>query len=79
MNQLRNDNQAAALLTMSVKSLQTWKRRGGGPPFKTFGRLMAMTMPIVCCAPLKLWTASVVSWMQKTHRIYSRPIAVEDN
>jgi hypothetical protein len=30
-------------------------------------------------APLKLWTGSVVSWMQETHSIYSRPIAAEDS
>ena len=32
-----------------------------------------------CCAPLNLWTDGIVSWMQQTHRIYSRLIAEEDS
>jgi len=33
----------------------------------------------LCCAPLKLWTGGLVSWVQQTHLNYSRTVAVEDS
>jgi len=32
-----------------------------------------------CCAPFKMWTGSLVSWMQETHWIYSKLLAAEDS
>jgi hypothetical protein len=46
MDQLRNEHQAAAPLTVSVKASQTWTRRDGWPPFTTFFRRVVMTLPI---------------------------------
>ena len=38
MTQLMNEKEAAALLHVSVKCLQGWRSRGGGPPFAKLGR-----------------------------------------
>jgi hypothetical protein len=38
MTQLLDEKQAAALLKLSVKCLQGWRVRGGGPPFVKLGR-----------------------------------------
>lgn len=38
MNELLTERQAAALLKVSVKSLQGWRSRGGGPPYHKLGR-----------------------------------------
>lgn len=38
MRELLTEQQAAALLHVSVKSLQGWRSRGGGPPFVKLGR-----------------------------------------
>lgn len=38
MDELLTEQQAAALLHVSVKSLQGWRSRGGGPPFIKLGR-----------------------------------------
>jgi hypothetical protein len=38
MTELLTEQQAAALLQVSVKSLQAWRVRGGGPPFVKLGR-----------------------------------------
>ena len=38
MNKLLDEKQAAALLNMSVKSLQAWRSRGGGQKFVKIGR-----------------------------------------
>jgi hypothetical protein len=38
MQELLTERQAAALLKVSVKSLQGWRSRGGGPPFLKLGR-----------------------------------------
>ena len=38
MTQLLDEKQAAALLKLSVKCLQNWRVRGGGPPFVKLGR-----------------------------------------
>lgn len=41
MTQLLDEKQAAALLNVSIKSLQTWRSRGGtGPRFVKVGRLV---------------------------------------
>ena len=40
MNQLMDEKQAAALLNVSIKSLQAWRSRGGGPKFLKIGRLL---------------------------------------
>ena len=45
MNKLLDEKQAAALLNVSVKSLQGWRYRGGGPKFVKIGRrLVRYTM-----------------------------------
>jgi hypothetical protein len=33
-----NENQAAEFLGLSVRTLQTWRVRGGGPPYCKIGR-----------------------------------------
>lgn len=33
-----NENQAATLLGVSVRTLQAWRVRGGGPPYVKIGR-----------------------------------------
>ena len=38
MQELLTERQAAALLKVSVKSLQGWRSRGGGPPYRKLGR-----------------------------------------
>jgi Helix-turn-helix domain len=38
MTQLLNEREAATLLRLSVKCLQGWRVRGGGPPFLKLGR-----------------------------------------
>ena len=38
MTELLTEQQAAGLLHMSVKGLQGWRSRGGGPPFCKVGR-----------------------------------------
>ena len=38
MNKLLDEKQAATLLNVSVKSLQAWRYRGGGPKFVKIGR-----------------------------------------
>ena len=38
MTQLMDEKAAAALLHVSVKALQGWRSRGGGPPFVKVGR-----------------------------------------
>jgi hypothetical protein len=38
MNKLLDEKQAAALLNVSVKSLQAWRCRGGGPKFVKIGK-----------------------------------------
>jgi hypothetical protein len=40
MTQLLDEKQAAALLNVSVKSLQAWRSRGGGPRFVKVNRLV---------------------------------------
>ena len=40
MTQLINEREAATLLRLSVKCLQNWRVRGGGPPFIRLGRLI---------------------------------------
>jgi hypothetical protein len=40
MNKLIDEKQAAALLNVSIKSLQAWRSRGGGPRFVKLGRLV---------------------------------------
>ena len=44
MNKLIDEKQAAALLQLSVKCLQGWRYRGGGPKFLKLGRLVRYTM-----------------------------------
>jgi predicted DNA-binding transcriptional regulator AlpA len=45
MTQLLDEKQAAALLNVSVKALQAWRSRGGGPKFlKIGGRLVRYAM-----------------------------------
>ena len=38
MTELVTEQRAAALLQVSVKCLQGWRSRGGGPPFVKLGR-----------------------------------------
>jgi hypothetical protein len=38
MTELVTEQRAAALLQVSVKCLQSWRSRGGGPPFVKLGR-----------------------------------------
>ena len=45
MNQLLDEKQAAALLKLSVKCLQGWRVRGGGPPFVKLGRAVRYEVP----------------------------------
>ena len=45
MNKLIDEKQAAALLHVSVKSLQGWRSRGGGPRFVKLGRSVRYAMP----------------------------------
>jgi hypothetical protein len=40
MTQLLDEQQAAALLHVSIKSLQAWRSRGGGPRFVKVNRLV---------------------------------------
>lgn len=44
MNKLIDEKQAAALLHVSVKSLQGWRYRGGGPEFVKLGRSVRYEM-----------------------------------
>ena len=45
MTQLLDEKQAAALLKLSVKCLQGWRVRGGGPPFVKLGRAVRYEVP----------------------------------
>ncbi len=38
MRELLTEKQVAALLRVTVKALQAWRGRGGGPPFIKMGR-----------------------------------------
>ena len=38
MTELLTEREAAALLHVSVKCLQGWRSRGGGPPYRKIGR-----------------------------------------
>ncbi len=38
MRELLTEKQVAALLRVTVKALQAWRGRGGGPPFVKMGR-----------------------------------------
>ena len=40
MKKLFTEKQVAALLEVSVKTLQGWRLKGGGPPFVKMGRLV---------------------------------------
>ena len=40
MTALLTEQQAAGLLHVTVKTLQAWRVRGGGPPFIKVGRLV---------------------------------------
>jgi len=44
MNKLLDEKQAAAFLNVSVKSLQAWRYRGGGPKYVKLGRSVRYTM-----------------------------------
>jgi hypothetical protein len=44
MDELLTERQAAALLNVSVKSLQGWRSRGGGPPYRKLGRCVRYAM-----------------------------------
>ena len=45
MTTLLTEQDAAALLNVSVKSLQGWRSRGGGPPFMKLGRCVRYAVP----------------------------------
>lgn len=45
MTQLINEREAATLLGLSVKCLQGWRLRGGGPPFVKLGRAVRYEVP----------------------------------
>lgn len=45
MTQLINEREAATLLHLSVKCLQGWRVRGGGPPFVKLGRSVRYEVP----------------------------------
>ena len=45
MHKLLTEEQVAALLEVSVKTLQGWRYRGGGPKFAKIGRLVRYGMP----------------------------------
>ena len=45
MTQLINEREAATLLRLSVKCLQGWRVRGGGPPFIKLGRSVRYEVP----------------------------------
>lgn len=45
MTQLINEREAATLLRLSVKCLQNWRVRGGGPPFIRLGRCVRYAVP----------------------------------
>jgi hypothetical protein len=45
MTQLINEREAATLLRLSVKCLQGWRVRGGGPPFVKLGRSVRYEVP----------------------------------
>jgi hypothetical protein len=38
MDELLTEQQAAARLHVSIKTLQSWRSRGGGPPYRKLGR-----------------------------------------
>ena len=65
---------------MSLTSLQTWKRLGGGPPFKTFGRFVAMTLPIRNARSLSSRVdrrASRVLSFHRARRVWFDPASVD--
>ena len=45
MKELLNERQTAALLHVSVKSLQGWRVQGVGPPFVKLGRCVRYAVP----------------------------------
>ena len=45
MTELVTEQRAAALLHVSVKCLQGWRSRGGGPPFVKLGRSVRYEVP----------------------------------
>jgi hypothetical protein len=45
MTQLLNEREAAALLRLSIKCLQNWRVRGGGPSFIRLGRAIRYEVP----------------------------------
>ena len=45
MTELVTEQQAAGLLHVSVKRLQGWRSRGGGPPFRKLGRCVRYAVP----------------------------------
>ena len=45
MTELLTEQQAARLLHMSVKCLQGWRSRGGGPPFLKLGLSVRYAVP----------------------------------
>lgn len=45
MTQLINEREAATLLRLSIKCLQNWRVRGGGPPYIRLGRAIRYEVP----------------------------------
>jgi len=45
VTELVTEQQAATLLHVSVKCLQGWRSRGGGPPFVKLGRCVRYAVP----------------------------------
>jgi hypothetical protein len=45
VTELVTEQQAAGLLRVSVKCLQGWRSRGGGPPFVKLGRCVRYAVP----------------------------------
>jgi hypothetical protein len=45
VTELVTEQQAAELLHVSVKCLQGWRSRGGGPPFVKLGRCVRYAVP----------------------------------
>jgi predicted DNA-binding transcriptional regulator AlpA len=41
---LLNETQAAELLGLSVRTLQNWRLRGGGPPYQKLGRAVRYSL-----------------------------------
>ena len=58
---LWTEAEAARYLSLTIRSLQSWRLRGGGPPFRKLGRRLVRYHP-----------ETVIAWAARDARITTR-------